>query len=242
MKKFLTLLASTAVLLVYTTSCNKENVGKETEANDPQLERSVIAQRAKELGKQLATKDVTLQDATGANKVVMRFAAPEREALDNYLATHEYSIVAVMSKSELGQGLKMVQTGVEKSSKPNHSGATGFVMTEEVSHALQSGAIGYKVRVKVKLITDPGARPMYANVVEHASPAWPEYGYIECLNYQIEAVLGKKNRWYSSWYDVAGVLLTAGNYWSPGVDGPYKARFVVYFDSGGDYSYFWIGD
>lgn len=247
MKKFPFLLIAAAFFAIWVASCSKnhEDARPSSPADEARLQGSAIAQREKEIGAKLATQDVTITDEVGLNKVVIRFAAREESTLRDYLANTRYSLTPVTSKAELGKGLKSAQSigkqgGLAGPSLPDDE---LFIMTEEVSRALEPGAIGYVIRVKANSKPGKNGRVAYMNFTEHVSPAWCETGYIECNYRSVKVYLDFKDRWYTGWYLWATVdPLNAGYFWAPNIDGPYKARFGVEYDYSGDYSYAWICD
>ena len=115
MKKFFISLIGAACFTVIVVSCNKREgvevaptqqeesrsmidlMEKEDGAQiDPTQEKeptSMIDLMEKEDGLKFFRRDVTLKDASGRNKIVMRFAAVDEDALDYYLRVREYTVI-----------------------------------------------------------------------------------------------------------------------------------------------------
>lgn len=233
---------ATSLLLVYTTSCDESNIRKDSD-KAMQPEESAIAQRGKELGKEMVVRDVTVSDASGSNKVVIRFGAVSKEVLDLYLASHNYSIMPILSREDYTNGLKLIKSNQKAQSEPKFEVDDNFVITEVVSKSLQPDAIGFRTHVKSKPVINGQARTVYLQSAEHTSPNWCEGAYILCNNYQIDVDFYEKWRWTYGWSWVAGVVdMPAGFAWSPYYDGPWRLRLNVRYDTFGDYSYTFLCD
>lgn len=249
-------------------SCNqpKETEVSPTTAKAGEEPTSVIDQMEKEEGVKFFKRDVTLIDESGKNTVVMRFATLKKDALDAYLASHEYEIVPRHNVSKSISGNFSSNTLLNKKEYEEYPNlGRERIITEILSQSLENKVINYSIRVKVKSLNNARTTSTYAYSETHTTPKnWPEeliitvFGLPSCGFTDVLYGIDYKNTWASSWYSldnkpwdnykvVAPSDLYSGfpcnhplrnGVRSHNVDGPWRVRFNIQHN--GNYEFEWI--
>ena len=209
MKKFFILLIGAACFCVIVVSCNKQN-GVEVAPTQEKEPISVIDLMEKEEGIKYFKKDVVLRDASGKNKIVMRFAAVDEDALNYYLSVREHTVIP-NPKTSKGLGKTKVDfTDNQIQNIDSEIGASKIRVVSEVSSSqLDNGVVRYGIKVTTKNFSNTRLSQNYNFWETHICPTnWPEtltmtvYGTNDQCYPKLTWGLDYRTNWTATWYSL----------------------------------------
>ncbi|TAF94835.1 MAG: hypothetical protein EAZ46_09295 [Runella sp.] len=213
MKKFLVSLIGAACFTVIVASCNKKE-GVEVAPTQEKESISEIDLMEKEEGVKYFKKDVTLMDASGKNKIVMRFAAVDEDALDYYLSVREHTVIL---DPETGKGLGVSKVDLMNKNPQNTGNEIGAgrirVVSEVLSKQLEKSVVGYGIHVSTKNVINARSAVTY-NFYETrvCDSNWPETLTMTVYSNGVNSDcfprltwgLDVRINWTASWYTPSG--------------------------------------
>jgi hypothetical protein len=229
MKKFLVSLIGAACFAVIVASCNKKE-GVEAAPTQEKEPTSMIDLMEKEEGVKYFKKDVTLMDASGKNKIVMRFAAVDEDALDYYLSVREHTVIL---NPETGKGLGVSKVDMMDKKLQNTGNETVAgkirVVSEVLSKQLEKSVARYGIKVSTKSVINARSAVSYGFWETIYCPSnWPEtltmtvFGSDNVCFPKLTWGIDVRINWTASWYTPNGrpwdgFLLTGAPpyYWLP---------------------------
>jgi len=228
-------------------SCNqpKETEVSPTTTKAGEEPTSVIDQMEKEEGVKFFKRDVTLIDKETSSKILVRFAAKNKDLLEQHLAGFDYSITTLLRNDVLSQKKPIALSSVFNENKTTstsmpklHSG----IMTEILGAKISDKVVGYALKVSPKEVKANNAKVLVQDEYwELTSMNWPERMDISVENdylgaRSINVGLEKKDRWYDSWHSMASwtqfsSYASSTRYYNDlDVDGPWRVMARVYYD------------
>ena len=267
MKKFFISLIGAACFSVIVVGCSKQK-GVEVAPTQQQEPTSVIDLMEKEEGVKYFKKDVVLRDASGKNKIVMRFAAVDEDALNYYLSVREHTVIPNPEKSNDLEKIKADFSDNRIQNTDSEIGASNIRVISEVSSSqLDKGVVRYGIRVSSKNVSNTRLSQNYSFWETRICPTnWPEtltmavFGSDDQCFPKLAWGLDYKSNWTSNWVSVNNkpwdnYLLTGypPNFYIPctgtnqstsrfiqNVDGLWRVRFNAQWNQ--EYSFIWYND
>jgi hypothetical protein len=245
------------VLFGFMVGCSDEI---EFTSNDVEQQREESSQSSEielielEFDVTLFKKDLVLKSPDGS-EVVLRVASPEREILDNLLASYDFNMTPMFhSKPEVKEAINIRDEDLGDN-EPDAVRELRAIYTEVISQSLSDQYNGFKI--DFDYLENANGRLLFNLDLELISPTWPEFFVIQPGNEEVNIRFTKKKRWYSSGWQQhnvchpipngGGVIDCPPTWTAPAnfdmafdIDGPWKFTALILYDTPGSFSYYWI--